>query len=107
MLFMTFVNLTPHAISLNDGTVFPSQGIARVSNSFTDFDDNMVCSVTYGDVEGLPEPQEGVTYVVSALVLSAVKAVSDRTDVVAPATGHPQCVRNEKGQIVSVPGFVR
>lgn len=105
---MTFVNLTPHALNLNDGTVLPSQGIARVSSSFTDFDDNMVCNVTYGNVNGLPEPQEGVTYVVSAMVLSALKAVSsNRTDVVAPATGHPQCVRNEMGQIISVPGFVR
>lgn len=103
---MTFVNLTPHALNLNDGTVLPSQGVARVSTSFTDFKDG-VCCVTYGDVEGLPAPQDGVTYVVSAMVLAAVKAVSDRTDVVAPATGHPDCVRNEKGQIVSVPGFVR
>ena len=29
-----------------------------------------------------------------------------RTDVVAPATGHPDCIRKD-GFIVSVPGFVR
>jgi len=42
---------------------------------------------------------------VSALVLSAAKAAG-RTDCVAPATGHPACVRKD-GFIVSVPGFVR
>ena len=29
-----------------------------------------------------------------------------RTGVVAPATGHPDCIRKD-GFIVSVPGFVR
>jgi hypothetical protein len=41
---------------------------------------------------------------VSAVVLAAVG--QSRPDVVAPATGHPQCVR-ENGLIQSVPGFVR
>lgn len=51
------------------------------------------------------EPEEGTIYIVSALVLAAAKE-KGRTDVVAPATGHPDCVR-ENGFIVSVPGFVR
>lgn len=100
----TFVNLTPHAIKLTDGTVFPSQGVARVSASFTEFVDG-VCHQQFGDVVGLPEPAEGVKYVVSAIVLGAAKA-SGRTDCVAPATGHPAVVRNEAGQIDAVPGFV-
>ena len=99
----SFVNLTPHAIMLNDGTVFPPSGkVARVSTSFTDFDDNGLCHVVYGDVENLPDPDGTTLFIVSAMV----KAATKRTDVVAPATGHPMCVRNEKGQIVSVPGFV-
>lgn len=98
-----FVNLTPHDIKLNSGDVVPASGtVARVDNTFTEFVDG-VCNVVYGDVQGLPAPQDGTVYVVSALVLAAVK---DRQDVVAPATGHPDCVR-EKGFIVSVPGFVR
>lgn len=100
---MTFKNYTPHAIKLNDGTEYQSMGVARVSNTFTDFDADGVCQVVYGDVTGLPEPQDGVLYIVSAMVKSA----SNRTDLVAPATGHPDCVRNDKGFIVSVPGFVR
>ena len=34
---MNFVNLTPHAVCLNDGTQFPTSGnIARVAASFKD-----------------------------------------------------------------------
>lgn len=101
----TFVNFTPHSVVLNDGKSFPSAGIARVSNSFTDFNTDGVCDVTFGDIVGLPDPQDGVTYIVSAIVLSAAK-LAGRTDCVAPATGHPACVRKD-GFIVSVPGFVR
>ena len=64
---------------------------------------NGICQQVFGDVTGLPEPKEDTVYIVSALVLAA----TDRQDVVAPATGHPGCVRNEKGLIESVPGFVR
>ena len=100
----TFVNLTPHGLTLNDGTILPASGqVARVSASFTEFDQNGICHQKFGDVENLPESKEDTIYVVSALVLATVK---DREDVVAPATGHPDCVRNN-GMIVSVPGFVR
>ena len=100
---MNYVNLTPHAIALNDGRVFePSGTIARVSSTHTAFDGD-VCSVEFGEVTGLPESSEGTLYIVSALVASAAK----RHDVVSPATGHPEAKRNEKGQITSVPGFVR
>jgi hypothetical protein len=102
---MNFINFTPHTIVLNNGVQFPSQGVARVNNSFTPFDENGVCDVVFGDLVGLPEPQEGTMYIVSALVLSAAKAAG-RTDCVAPATGHPNCVRKD-GFIVSVPGFIR
>lgn len=99
-----FVNFTPHTVALNDGRTFTSVGVARVSNSFTDIKDD-VCDVTYGDITGLPAPVDGTIYIVSAMVLSAAKAAG-RTDCVAPATGHPACVRKD-GFIVSVPGFVR
>lgn len=102
---MNFINYTPHTIVLNNGVEFPSQGVARVSNSFTPFDENGVCNVVFGDLVGLPEPQEDTMYIVSAMVLSAAKAAG-RTDCVAPATGHPNCVRKD-GFIVSVPGFVQ
>ena len=100
----TYINLTPHAIALNDGRIFaPSGSVARVTSSFSDIVDD-VCEVQYGEVENLPVACDGVVFIVSAMVLGACKG---RNDVVAPATGHPQTIRNEKGHIVSVPCFVR
>ncbi len=101
---MKFINLTPHSIRLNDGREFPSEGIARVSDTYTEFNFAGVCLVRHGEIKGLPAPQDGVRYIVSAMVLAAAKELG-RNDVVAPATGHPLCKR-ENGFIVSVPGFV-
>ena len=101
---MEFVNLTPHDIVLNDGRVIKRSGkVARVSSSYTPFDESGVARVVFGQITDLPDPVDGTIYVVSGLVAAA----TDRNDVVSPATGHPECVRNEQGQIVSVPGFVR
>lgn len=99
---MIFKNYTPHDIVMNDGTVYPSLGIARVKDTFSEFDQYGICSVSYGDVAGIPAPEKDVRYIVSSMVLAA----SDRKDLVAPATGHPDTVR-DKGRIVSVPGFIR
>ena len=99
---MKIINLTPHILRLNDGTEYaPSGTVARVSTSYTPFIDG-VASVTFGELQGLPAPQEGALFVASALVCQAAK----RADVVSPATGHPDCKR-ENGQVVSVPGFIR
>jgi hypothetical protein len=101
---MKHINLTPHTVRLNDGREFPPSGqVARVTASYTPFDEDGVCKAVFGQVQGLPASQEGVIYIVSALVAQASK----RSDVVSPATGHPLARRDEKGQIVSVPGFVR
>jgi len=100
---MEFVNCTPHEIVLNNDESFPPSGtIARVTAKFTNFDSNGICDQKFGQVEGLPTSQDGVTVIVSSMVLTA----SGRKDLVAPATGHPDCVR-EAGRIKSVPGFVR
>ena len=99
-----FINCTPHKIMLNDGTEFPPSGtVARVSSAFSEPDADLICTPVFGAVESLPLSVEGTFYIVSAMVLSASK----RSDLVAPATGHPNCIRNEAGQIVSVPCFVR
>ena len=104
-----FINLTPHTIYLNDGRKFePSGQIARVSSQFKEVDlvdDVIIYEVTYGNIENLPEPDTDVIYIVSNIVLEAGKK-KNRWDLVAPATGHPDCIRNEQGQIVSVPGFI-
>ena len=99
----TFINLCPHAVNLNDGRSFPPSGnVARVSSSFSEFDSDGICSNVFGEITGLPEPQDETVYIVSMLVAGIAK----RPDVVSPATGHPGCVR-ENGQVKSVPGFVR
>ncbi len=102
---MNFINLTPHDVVMNDGTVYPSQGVARLTDTYTPFDDNGVCYVAYGDITNLPDPMDNTCYIVSSLVLNAAKALG-RKDVVTPATGHPDCKRHN-GNIVSVPGFIR
>ena len=96
-----FRNFTPHAIKLNDGRIFESEGVARVAASFTEIEGDF-CKQTFGDVAGMPPAQEGVVFIVSGIVFSA----TDRKDVVAPATGHAETVRNDKGHIVSVPCFI-
>ena len=100
---MEFVNLTPHEIRLNDGRSFPPSGtVARVQQNFFNLDQD-ICQAEFGEVEGLPEPRPDVMLIVSAMVLAATA----RDDVVAPATGHPECIRNERGHIVSVPCFIQ
>jgi hypothetical protein len=104
---MKFVNLTPHEINLNDGRKFPPSGtVARVSTSYSEFDQNGVSEVIFGVPIGLPEEEEGTLFIVSGLVASAMKG--KRNDLVSPATGHPDCVRSEdKKFILSVPGFTK
>lgn len=100
-----FINLTPHAITLNNGTTFPPSGkVARIETKHTEFNDDLICQVQFGEPVNIPEPVENTFYIVSGLMLSALP---NRKDLVAPATGHPECKRNEKGHIVSVPGFVQ
>ena len=103
----TFVNCTPHAIVLNDGRRFePSGSIARVAQTVSEFDEDGIATQSFGNVTGLPEPQSDTIYIVSAMVLGRAQA-EGRSDIVAPATGHKDCVRDESGRIQSVPGFLR
>ena len=98
---MNFINLTPHNITLNDGTIYPASGIvARVSSVYVD-KGNGFYTVDFGDIVNLPEPVNHTFYIVSGLVANA----TNRPDVIAPATGHADAIRIN-GQIVSVPGFI-
>ena len=110
---MAIVNLTPHAIVLNDGRIFePSGTVARITKDF----------VVGRTINGIPTWREcivgmenvpaslndGNVYIVSGMVLEALRGFEGDyyTNVVAPSTGHPSTVRNETGHIVSVAGFV-
>jgi len=108
---MRFRNLTPHAITVvrEDGieTVFQPdpQGPARVSvrtETLPAVAGFRLQQQAFGRVENLPEHEDGVVLIVSALVLAQCK---DRGDVVAPDTGR-DAIR-DSGQVVAVRGFVR
>ena len=102
---MKFINLTPHAIILNDGTQFPPSGqIARVSQKWSN-PDGILIKQEFGSIIDLPPAQEGVVYIVSAIVYAAAVAAG-REDIAAPATGHPETKRNDKGHIISVPYLI-
>jgi hypothetical protein len=64
----------------------PSRILPRVSMSNSpagEIDGIPVESVTYGEIEGLPEYQEGIYYVVSGLVAAAAAKIG-RVDCLAP-----------------------
>lgn len=98
------VNLTPHTINLMIGegsiSIEPSGIIARckvsteqVGTIKVDGKEIPVNKKVYGEVEGLPEKQEGTIYIVSSLVAQAVK---DRDDVFIP----DELVRDEEGRVI-------
>lgn len=127
---MRLVNLTPHAITLiaegfavfdnkskcyhmPDGLrpfvlmEFPSEGIARCAVQDTDLpaldvEGTLVpcCGVTFGAIEGLPDPVDGTMYIVSAIVANAARA-QGRRDVVVPA----RMVRDAEGKIIGCLAF--
>ena len=106
-----FVNLTPHDIRvvLDDGREIniPASGtVARVNATAKTVDTINgvpVVRTSFGDVQGLPEPQEGRIYIVSTLVLQALGG--QRNDVVAPDTGPQSVIRDESGRIVGIRRF--
>jgi hypothetical protein len=101
---VTPINLTPHIIRLNDGTEYPPSGVvARVSAGYQKRCGVLpLYEVMHGEVTGLPECQEQVSFIVSGMVAAACP---DRLDLLIPATGHPDAVRVD-GQVYSVPGFI-
>lgn len=103
---MNIVNLTPHALTLvtpsGAVTIPPSGTVARVAEEVVPAGTISIEGAEiplvvkrFGEVVGLPEPEPGVLYIVSALVFTAAVAAG-RTDVACP--GEP--VRNDAGQVV-------
>lgn len=104
---MKIVNKTPHSLSLvtDNGTVvieptLPPARVSEVSERIATISINDVNVVevpvtkkSYGEVENLPDPQDGVVYVVSALVAGRVP---EREDVLI--TSSP--VRDDGGRII-------
>jgi len=105
-----FVNLTPHEIKVvrKDGSELrlpPSGQVARVMTAsvpVSEVDGVEVVRTEFGAVEGVPEPREGVYYIVSSMV---AQALSWRSDVLAPDTSPASAVRDEQGRIVGIRRF--
>lgn len=106
---MNIVNLTPHTINIVNAAgesvlaVPPSGVVARVRvtrDQVGEVDGVPLYKTTYGEPEGLPEPQSGTIYVVSALFRAAVP---ERDDVWQPG----ELLRNDAGQVVGCVGLQR
>lgn len=110
---MKVVNLTPHTVTVRneagDRLFAPSGQVARVathSAKVVEFDGIPVYEQTFGDIEGLPDPEEGTIFIVSMVVREAAKKIG-RDDVVSPDTSPQGAIRDEQGRIIAVRGFVR
>lgn len=108
---MRLVNLTPHPVTLIVGdqtlTIPPEPTPARCSETRTvvgsvevDGLEVPVTVVGFGEVQGLPDPQEGVLYVVSRIVAEARR---DRADLVIP----DDLVRDGEGRIIGAKALAR
>ena len=104
-------NLTPHEINIKTLcgdviTVKPS-GLARCTPSIKvvdgisvgEHDSITITRVELGEVEGLPDPENGVIFIVSRPVAERMRGL--RTDLMVPGT----LIRNEKGQPVGCNGL--
>lgn len=97
-----YINLTSTVVVLNDGRVFPPSGIVAFAEAVYSQIEGDFCTVSYAKPKGLLTPQDGIRYIVSHKFFTVV----DRNDLVTPANGHPKCVRNDEGEIISVPCFL-
>lgn len=102
---MKLLNCTPHAIVLHGGETFQPSGILpRVSTTQVEVEMPFPCVKTvFGDIEGLPEFEEGTYLIVSGMVLAA--NAGRRSDLVAPDTSLASAIRNEAGHVVAVRRF--
>ena len=98
---MTFINCTPHPISLLDSndevlmTLPKGVVVPRLTQSTKQVDVVEGVSITetsFGEIQDLPEPKEGVLLIVSRLVLTACP---NRNDLVVPN----ELVRDSHGNV--------
>lgn len=107
---MNIHNLTPHEVVImaEDGNILavipPTGQVARASQTDTPSGEVEINGVSvpvvmtgYGEVSGLPEPTEGVVFVVSALTAIAARAQGRSVEDLL-LTSSP--VRDETGRII-------
>lgn len=111
---MQLINLTPHDIQLvyqepeldhESIDIIPASGmLARcevIKEAVGTAGPVPVYNMTYGPVQGLPEPQEDTFYIVAAVVAQSL--VGSRDDVLVPV----DFVRDDQGQIIGCRGLGR
>lgn len=108
---MKLVNLTPYPIILYGAegvsTLNPSGQVVTIAASQETVDTvegvAVIRDVFYG-IHQIPEPEDGTIYLVSSLVLAALRdAGSTRTDVLCAATGRRDgAVLGARGEILGV-----
>ena len=99
---MKIINASPHPITLGDVTYATGEFTPRLVEEVADewvTDGIKCCSVSHGDVEGLPTPAAGTIYVVSVFLATAMKDV--RADLAFP---YP-LLRDDTGRIVGAGGI--
>lgn len=101
------VNLTPHILNIfrADGSEVKlvPEGLARVSSTrehVRTVDGIAIYRTSFGEVEGLPEPQEGVFFITSLVVKQAARKLG-RWDVLSPG----DLIRDEAGQPIGCDGL--
>lgn len=105
---MNIVNLTPHTINIFNTVQeqvlsVPSSGQARCAvqeKQTGSIGEVLLFETTFGDVDGLPEPQDGTIFIVSLLVR---QAMPERKDLYSPG----KLLRNEQGQPIGCVGLSR
>lgn len=104
---MNVINLTPHALDLvcNDGLVMHIEAsgvVARCAerrNRVGEVAGMVIERAEFGAIEGLPDPQTDTIFIVSTLVLTALKGV--RPDVFSPG----KAIRDDAGRIIGANGL--
>ena len=104
----TLVNLTPHALKVfaaDSKTLvqeIPATGVVprcqQVNSLINEEEGIGYYATSYGEVVGLPEPEENTLLVVSFMVR---QALPERKDLVSPG----DLVRDEAGVILGCKGF--
>lgn len=103
---MKFVNLTQHGLTIilenGDDLVLPASGeVARVTFSTQQVDEvagiPIYKTIYEPEVTGLPEPEDGIIFIVSSLAAQTAK----RHDVLAPT----KLIRDDDGQVIAAGGF--
>jgi hypothetical protein len=111
-----FINLTPHKVTVYDlegkkviAEIPPSGMVARVavtSRIVGEIAGIPVRKTEYGEVENLPDPMPDTYYVVSTVVLIALKEKGiHRPDVIAPDTNPDSVIRDSEGRVIGVRFF--